>query len=367
MGFIPSAKQLLTIFALRNQMLHRDKILAALRLCCVIAPAHARSMDAHARSNAIFYAGSRVYLSPKFAIGDPGALTPDESLNIPMTRQARRELLKEKRMQLESQQSRRSLTAKQEKRQKKKLARKLAIGLNENSEAEAGGGADNSTKSPAPIMMTKPKRSIKDMMASAPKEENDAVSRTLISRGERELTLMEDPANWEQRFQAGCSFWYNLKNHKIRKEMPLFKGRDFYPDTTPERYSFGTGCTLYERGRYLEGKQWTQQVNNFSKARPHSPKLLAPPKPKLPPLSAAVDGEGTKEEEAPSKVAQAAESKPPSEEAQPEVAAISTTMAPVDAGSATAAVEGAEEEEEEEEEYSDDEYHDEFEEQHGDD
>lgn len=143
--------------------------------------------------------------------------------------------------------------------------------------------------------------------------------------------------------------------------MPLFKGRD-YPDTTPERYSFGTGCILYNSSAFLEGKNWTQQLNHSSKARPYSPKLLAQPNPKLPPLNAtAVRGEGTGEEVPPTLNQTAIPKLASDEEAQPAaLAAVSTAMAPVDA--ASVAVAEGEAAEDQEEEYSDDEYHDEFEE-----
>ena len=210
------------------------------------------------------------------------------------------------------------------------------------------------------------------------KSNNAAISRTIATRGNRDMRLMEDPANWEQRIQAGCSYWFNTKNSKIRKERPLFRGIP-YPDEPDNRYAIGTGSTLYSADEFARGKEWAQRIAQ-AKDRPATPKLLTSttaPKPKLPPLERKEAGGSSSSaaDEIEPEIAAASEgfsssSSSSSSEtvstATPAVSESPATQGMAETAGASGVDKGKDdekEEEEEDEEYSDDDYHDEFEEE----
>ena len=213
------------------------------------------------REAAIFYAGSRVFLSPSFTVGDPGALTSSEETtpNIPLTRERRREMMREKRRQVQSQQNARPLSAKEEKKQKQKekkqqqkIGKKLAKlgGLQADGEKNSDGIKTH---------FTAQKRNGKNVLSGIPAEENRQIAATLAASTKRNLTLMEDSANWEQKMQAGCVFWQNIFTRKIQKHMPLFKN---LPITTEakERYIYGTGNALYQKQLWDYGQEWKKKM-----------------------------------------------------------------------------------------------------------
>ena len=75
-------------------------------------------MDIHKR--AIFYAGQRVFLLPDKEMGDPDCLTPDEGIGIPRSRDARREIYKQKLEKQRKDEARAKMTPKELEEQQKK-------------------------------------------------------------------------------------------------------------------------------------------------------------------------------------------------------------------------------------------------------
>lgn len=71
-----------------------------------------------------------------------------------------------------------------------------------------------------------------------------------------ETLHLEDPRDWEQCSQAGCTFWRKLSTREIRLEKPAMKDDHDPPPKAPERYPLGTGSMLYDHKGFTDTRGW---------------------------------------------------------------------------------------------------------------
>ena len=127
------------------------------------------------RRKAIFYAGQRVYLLPGKNDSNPDCLTPDEGIGIPQTREAKSTLYLQRREQEFKKGLRSKMTAKELEEEQKRAQESL-----------------NRFVKP---VVSRPRTAM-----TKKDEKKDTSLFTLLTK-----IKLENPADWEQRTQAGAS------------------------------------------------------------------------------------------------------------------------------------------------------------------
>jgi len=178
------------------------------------------------KQNALFYAGSRVYLCPGKEVGNPDALTPSEGLGLPKNREARTEIYKQK---LEAD-KRAQVRSKMTKRERAEEAKKSQEALKLFKEAQPGEAKKKPKKPGLLPEVQKKNKGLNGLM--------DDLS-------------FEDRSKWEQCTQAGCTFWRQVETREIRLLQPPFKGVSI-PEVKEEKYPLGTGSLLYQPKEFAE-------------------------------------------------------------------------------------------------------------------